>query len=195
MTQTHKIRPSADRLVEWSAEEEMQLRAVAAACDGFIESRFPGEQPCYEQTAAQPMRYTHRNRWYDYTDPVPAQQDEPTPDTPRVKLDDHIDEIRKMCADPGYSNADIAERFGVTAETLGKFIRKHNIKVARYNPSLRVMLDNRKTIRLWLAQGIKQRQIAEQLHLPEDSLSKFVKKYNLKTCNTSTSKTDHNTPK
>ena len=188
MTQTHKIRPSADRLVAWSDEEEAQMRAAVAACDGFIESRFPGEQPCYEQTAAQPMRYTRHNRWYDYTDTAPAQQDEPTPDTQRGKpapdtqrgkLAEHLDEIRKMCADPGYSNADIAERFGVGRAFLGRFIRVYGIKVTRYNHTLRVMLDNRKAIRQWLAQGVKPCQIAKQLHVDAYTLSKFIKKHNL----------------
>lgn len=159
MTQTHKIRPSADRLVEWSAEEMQRMRAVMRSCLGFIESRYPGEQPCYEDTLSQ--------------------QEEPNTDTPRVKLDEHIDEIRKMCADPGCRTEDISERFGVTAETLRKFARKNDIKVTRYNPAMRVMLDNRQAIQLWLKHGIKQRQIAEQLHVNADALSRFVKKYKL----------------
>ncbi len=175
MTQTHKIRPSADRLVEWSAEEMQRMRAVMRSCLGFIESRYPGEQPCYEDTLSQPMRYA--NRWY--YDNAPAQQEEPNTDTPRVKLDEHIDEIRKMCADPGCRTEDISERFGVTAETLRKFARKNDIKVTRYNPAMRVMLDNRQAIQLWLKHGIKQRQIAEQLHVNADALSRFVKKYKL----------------
>lgn len=190
MTQTHKIRPSADRLVAWSDEEEAQMRAAVAACEGFIESRWPDEQPCYEVTLSRPMRYT---RWY--FDIAPTQQDEPAPDPARKKLEGHIDEIRKMCADPCFSNDAVAERFGVCRATLGEFIREHGIKVTRYTPTLRVMLDNRKAIRQWLAQGVKQCQIAKQLHVDADMLSKFIKEHNLKTGNTATSKTDHNTPK
>lgn len=173
---THKIRPSADRLVEWSPEEEARMHAVMKACVGFIESRFPGEQPCYEETTAQPMRYA--NRWY--YDNVTAQQDEPTPDRVSVRLEEHIDEIRKMCADPGYSNADIAARFGCVASTLAWFAKKHNIKVTRYNPALRVVLDNRQKIKRWLAQGIKRCQIAAQLHVDANTLSTLIKKHNLK---------------
>jgi len=176
MTQTHKIRPSADRLVAWSDEEEAQMRAAVAACEGFIESRFPGEQPRYEVTLSRPMRYT---RWY--FDIAPTQQDEPAPDPARKKLAEHIDEIRKMCADPCFSNDAVAERFGVGLATLKRFALEHNIEVTRYSPVQRVLLDNRQAIRRWLARGVSQRSIAARLHVSPDTCGRFIKEHKLKT--------------
>ena len=193
MTQTHKIRPSADRLVAWSDEEEAQMRAVAAACDGFIESRFPGEQPCYEQTAAQPMRYTRRNRWYDYTDTAPAQQDEPTPDKPCGKkkqtrpkkkqtrgiLAAHDAELREMCADHTMSCAKIGKHFDVDASTVAKYTREHGIKRAwckHARGAIRLTLDaHREDITQWLHEGRQQKWIAAQLGVSAKDLSIYIR--------------------
>ena len=64
MTMKHKIRPSADRLVEWSPEEEAQMHAVVKACVGFIESRFPGEQPRYCEETDTQAKAPRQHRWY-----------------------------------------------------------------------------------------------------------------------------------
>ncbi len=184
----HKIRPSADRLVEWSPEEEAQMHAVVKACVGFIESRFPGEQPCYEETHAQPMRYA--NKWY--YDNVTAQQDEPTPDRPRAKkkqekkkrkttrsvLKAHDAELRKMCADPTMNCEKIGKHFGVDTSTVAKYTRLHGISRAWIKTArgcLQLTLDaHREDIRQWLREGREQTWIAKQLRVTAPALNIYI---------------------
>lgn len=188
MTQTHKIRPAADRLVEWSAEEMQRMRAVMRSCLGFIESRYPGEQPCYEDTLSQPMRYA--NRWY--YDNAPAQQEEPAPDRPRAKkqqkakkrkttrgiLEEHDAELRKMCADPALSCEKIGKHFGVNASTVAKYTRRHGIRRAWSKTArgyTQLMLNaHREEIRQWLREGRQQTWIAEQLGVNAPSLNIYI---------------------
>ena len=183
MTQTHKIRPTNDRLVEWSAEEMQRMRS----CLGFIESRYPGEQPCYEDTLSQLMRYA--NRWY--YDNAPAQQEEPAPDRPRAKkqqakkrkttrgiLEEHDAELRKMCADPALTCEKIGKHFGVNASTVAKYTRRHGIRRAWSKTArgyTQLMLNaHREEIRQWLREGRQQTWIAEQLGVNAPSLNIYI---------------------
>lgn len=189
MTQIHKIRPSADRLVEWSDEEMQQMRAAVAACDGFIESRWPGEQPCYsEDTDTRPMRHTRR--WY--YDNVATQQDEPQPPAPNPQtqlvrkkrkyahgvLKEHDAELRKMCADPTMTCEKIGKHFDVDTSTVAKYTRQHGIerawiKTARGCSQL-TMDAHREDIRQWLREGAKQEWMAVQLGVPRTSLCTYI---------------------
>ncbi len=182
MTQTHKIRPSADRLVEWSDEEMQRMRAAVAACDGFIESRWPYEPPRCEETHTQPMRRTVRG----YYDNVTAQQDEPTPDTASVKQQGILCEydavIREMCADPDMSCAAIGKHLGVSHTSVARYTRQHGIERAweRKRADTRAALDaRRQKIRQWLREGRQQTWIAEQLGVKTPRLSTYIKKHKL----------------
>ena len=172
MTQTHKIRPTNDRLVEWSAEEEAQMAAV-------ISSLRTRDQPKTAATATRPprkpaLRHTRRCWYRDGFSPPPQ------PKTAKETFYSNLPEIRRMCAHPGYRMRDIAARHGMSASTLAWYAHASRMRVVRYCRSRAALLRGKGAIREMLRHGETARAIARQVGVSRAALSKFISKHKLK---------------
>lgn len=169
----HKIRPSADRLVEWSAEEEEQMAAVISS----LRSR---DEPKAAASASHPVRKSalrHTRRcWYRDGGSSPP----PRPMTAKETFYSNLPEIRRMCAHPGYRMRDIAARHGMSASTLAWYAHASRMRVVRYCRSRAAMLRGKGTIREMLRHGETARAIARHVGVSRAALNKFISKHKLK---------------
>ena len=173
MTQIHKIRPTNDRLVEWSPEEEEQMAAVIST----LRSR---DEPKKAATETRPprksaLRHTRRC-WYRDGGSSPP----PQPKTAKETFYSNLPEIRRMCAHPGYRMRDIAARHGMSASTLAWYAHASRMRVVRYCRSRAALLRGKGAIREMLRHGETARAIARQVGVSRAALSKFISKHKLK---------------
>ncbi len=171
MTQTHKIRPTNDRLVEWSAEEEAQMAAVVSSLRSRDEPKAAAAPPARRSA----LQRTHRC-WYRDNGSSPP----PRPKTAKETFYSNLPEIRRMCAHPGYRMRDIAARHGMSASTLAWYAHASRMRVVRYCRSRAAMLRSKRTIREMLRIGKPAKAIARHVGVTTATLNKFISKHKLK---------------
>ena len=169
----HKIRPTNDRLVEWSPEEEAQMASVISS----LRSR---DEPKEAAPAPRPVRKpalqrTHRC-WYRDDGSSPP----PQPKTAKETFYSNLPEIRRMCAHPGYRMRDIAARHGMSASTLAWYAHASRMRVVRYCRSRAALLRGKRAIREMLRIGKPTKAIARHVGVTTATLNKFISKHKLK---------------
>lgn len=185
MTQTHKIRPSADRLVEWSDEEMMQMRAAIAACDGFIESRFPGEQPRYCEETDTQAKAPRQHRWYYDGKPIQRSKPQQKPrkkQTPREIISENLDKIRELYDTSSVPIHFIAKRFGISEYSLRYFAKEFGLRQKKRKPgeTAKILEEHKDEIQQMLNDMMTKRAIALRLGVSNTLLGAFCRKHDLK---------------